>query len=214
MASFLKLVVGFPFIDLFFDLPIRFMKRMILSIFFLLVVNSMLAQKKLPDNQIQTLSKLELGFQGIGYGYETALGKNTGIDFSAGLGGGYEIYNTEITYGWSLFQPSLYFSVTPKFYYNRQRRLEKGKSTAFNSGNYLGIRLRVTSPSINQEYGSRFSSLMNMHWGLQRPVGSKWLFNTHIGLGLAHDLKFKYQLIYPAIDLKFSYLFNHRKLSN
>jgi hypothetical protein len=193
---------------------IKYMKRITLSICLLLVVNSIIAQKKLPDNSIQTLSKLELGFQGIGYGYETALGKNTSIDFSAGLGGGYEIYNTEIAYGWSLFEPSLYFSVTPKLYYNRQRRLEKGRSIAFNSGNYFGIRLRVTSPSINPDYGTRFSSLMNMHWGLQRPVGSKWLFNTHIGLGVARDLTFKYQLIYPAFDLKFSYLFNHRKLSN
>jgi hypothetical protein len=54
---------------------------------FLLCVTSVVAQKNQGQNRIQNLSKLEIGFQGIGYGYETGLGNNLAIDFTGGLGG-------------------------------------------------------------------------------------------------------------------------------
>ena len=201
-----------------------FMKITYVTFYFLLCVTSVVAQKNQGHNRIQNLSKLEIGFQGIGYGYETGLGNNLAIDFSGGLGGGYYVYENEVSHGWNLFQPALYFSVNPKLYYNRKRRFEKGHNTNFNSGNYFGLMMRFTTPALFPSNSTgdlvtfadslRYSYLFNFHWGLQRPIGSKWLFNVHVGLGVARDLEFSYQSIYPALDLKFCYLFNHRKLNH
>ena len=53
-----------------------FMKITYVTFYFLLCVTSVVAQKNQGQNRIQNLSKLEIGFQGIGYGYETGLGNN------------------------------------------------------------------------------------------------------------------------------------------
>lgn len=44
-----------------------------------------------------------------------------------------------------------------------------------------------------------------VHWGIQRSLGKKWIFNTHIGLGYARDFKLDSGTLYPAIGIKFSY---------
>ncbi|MGZ5191843.1 MAG: hypothetical protein ACXWCZ_12590 [Flavisolibacter sp.] len=56
--------------------------------------------------------------------------------------------------------------------------------------------------------------LFNLHWGLQRPVGKRWTFNTHIGVGYATDatdLSNTGGTVYPAMDLRFAYVFGYGK---
>ena len=75
-----------------------------------------------------------------------------------------------------------------------------------NSGNYIGFRTKISGPKDLGYYNDAL--LTNIHWGLQRAMGERWLLNTHVGLGygwnLSHD--FSVGSPYPSIDFKISYV--------
>ncbi len=153
---------------------------------------------------LRTLTKLDLGLQGIGAAYEPRLSKSLVSELSLGFGGGYNIGEGSVDI--YVIKPAMYFSVTPKLYYNIKKRIEKGKPTANNSGNYFGARLKFNTPLYRKSGIIRNSVLSNIHWGLQRSVGERWSFNSHIGAGYAHDIDHGFGTIYPALDVKFSYI--------
>lgn len=169
------------------------------------------------DSTLSSLITLDLGGQGIGLSYVPRLSNKITADISAGVGGGYDIGEgfLEINYAY----PAFYFSLTPKYFYNRQKRLDKGKEMLLNSGNYVGLRLKyVTASSKTVDvYGNsalvvyRNSILGNLHWGIQRALGQRWLFNFHVGAGYAQDIDYNFGTIYPALDFKFSYVFFNSK---
>jgi hypothetical protein len=119
----------------------------------------------------------------------------------------------------NVLNPSIYLTANPKLFYNRKRRIENGKSVRLNSGNYFGLLVKMTTPKIFSPApdilinpnDSRYSLLTNIHWGMQRALGSRWLFNGHLGLGIASDIKYRYRLGYPALNFKFSYAFNYNR---
>ena len=167
-----------------------------------------------PTGNLRTLTKLDLGLQGVGITFEPKIGKSATIDLSAGIGGGYDIYFNEFTYLLDVTNPAIYLSVTPKFFYNLKKRPEEGKSTALNAGNYIGLRLRYTTKGIVENSGIYDALLMNLHWGLQRPLGKKWQFATHVGAGYATDATDLNQFagtVYPALEFRFSYVFTKQK---
>ncbi len=168
-----------------------------------------LGQKISSDSTLTSLTKLDLGLQGVGFSYEPRISKKITIDLSAGAGGGYNVSEDGVDYKWNFLQPALYFMVTPKFYYNRKKRIEKGKKFQNNSGNYFGVRLKYTTGNNSSDYNYhvRPAGLVNVHWGIQRPLSNKWILNAHAGAGYAQDFGSGFGTIYPALELKFSYLF-------
>lgn len=191
------------------------MKRSIFTLFFFLPLSFLSAQDTTRQNDLQNLMKLDLGPRGVGFSFEPRVSKKMSIDLSAGIGGGYDIAFQEITYYWNLLNPALYVVVNPKYYYNRDKRLAKGKSNASNAGNYIGLGIRYTSRAIGENTDVWDALLFNLHWGMQRAIGKRWTFNTHAGAGYAidaTDLSNSSGTVYPALDLRFSYIFkNHKK---
>jgi len=45
--------------------------------------------------------------------------------------------------------------------------------------------------------------LTNFHWGIQRRLGDKWLFNVNAGVGFAGDFSSKIGKFYSAFGLNF-----------
>jgi hypothetical protein len=159
------------------------------------------------DTSLRSFIRMELSFQGLGLGYEQRLGKHTTVDFAAGHGGAYWVEPGSLTYSLGFLTPAFYASVTPKWYFNRAKRQRKGKTLAWNAGNYLGLRTKFVTASTDNTDPTFPTLLMNLHWGLQRPLGGRWLFQTHAGVGLASNLTFPAKMIYPALDFKFAYSF-------
>ncbi len=186
------------------------MKQIILAALLTGLMHASLAQTDKPDYKLSNLTKLDLGLQGIGISFEPRIGKKLTMDLSAGAGGGYSISEDRVEYEWNILQPAFYFSVTPKYFYNIHQRHNKGKATRFNSGNYIGLRLKYTTPSIAPNDYLRDALLVNLHWGLQRALGGNWTFNSHIGAGYARDLSSEFGTIYPALDFKFSYIISRK----
>ena len=165
-----------------------------------------------PDTQLLTLKKIDAGPQGVGFTYEPKLSKKSTVDLSVGAGAGYTIQSGSFNYVGEVFKPALYLSATPKYFYNRDRRLRKGKTLHLNSGNYIGFRLKYVTPSISRETLTRTSILTNVHFGAQRAIGTNWTLNYHVGLGYGYDAFSNSGAVYPAIDFRFSYVFSDRKL--
>ncbi len=167
------------------------------------------AQSPVADTALHSLTKIDLSLQGVGLSYEPVVGAKTTIDFAAGIGAGTVVSEDRVEYKFYVLRPSFYFSINPKFYYNRQKRIQKGKSVINNAGNYIGARMMyVTSNgSSNSNTRTRESLLFNIHWGIQRPLGQRWLFNAHAGLGSAVDVGNGFtNVLYPIVGVKFAYL--------
>lgn len=156
------------------------------------------------DTTLSNLIKLELGGQGIGPTYEPRLSNKMTLDISAGVGGGYNV--NEATLEQNYLNPAFYFSITPKYFYNRQTRINKGKEARFNSGNYIGLRLKYVARNQRKSDLTSNCILANLHWGIQRAISNRWTFNFHIGAGYAQNIDYGVGTIYPAIDFKFSYI--------
>jgi hypothetical protein len=166
-------------------------------------------------NQLRSLTKLNLELQGFGLSIEPALGKRFTTEFSAGIGtGGYDISTNSFTYVIDPLDPTVFISITPKFYYNRAQRLAKGKNGELNAGNYFGLRIKYTSKGISEASEVYDALLFNAHWGLQRAIAKRWILNSHFGIGYAidaTDLNNSGGTIYPVLDLKFSYVLNKKR---
>lgn len=169
------------------------------------------AQKAIEPGELRTLTKLDLGLQGVGFSVEPRLSKRMTMDVSLGAGGGYDVGSSHFDYEWNLTDPAFYLSVTPKLYYNRAKRMAKGKIVKNNTGNYFGLRLKYTTPSIRGEAEVFNTALMNIHWGMQRFAGTRWIFATSFGIGYATDLDGLGGTLYPALDAKFSYIFSKQR---
>ncbi len=185
------------------------MKKLLLITFLTSRIFCASGQSTSKDSSLKSLTKLDLGLQGVGFSYEPRLSNKMTVDIALGAGGGYRISENSFDYKWILFQPALYFMATPKLYYNRKRRIAKGKKVLNNSGNYFGVRVKYTTGNNTSNYNDRVyqAGLINLHWGIQRPVGKKWILNAHAGAGYAQDFSSGFGTIYPALELKFSYLF-------
>src|SRR5688572_18401677 len=125
------------------------MKKGTSTLFLLITVLFSTAQKTSEQDQLMTFTKLDLGLQGVGFSIEPRLSNRMTMDISIGAGGGYEVYESNFEYTWNLIDPAFYLAITPKLYYNRARRLAKGKSVRYNAGNYIGLRLKYATPSIS-----------------------------------------------------------------
>jgi hypothetical protein len=181
-----------------------------------LFTNFLSAQQTVPGPLLQSLVKLDLGMRGVGFSYEPTLGNRVAIDLSAGLGGGYYVADNYFEYRWILLDPAFYLVVNPRWYYSRLKRLKKGKNMMGNAGNYIGLAIKYASSTIGGSPDISDALLFNLHWGIQRSMGNSWVFNTHFGLGYAidaADLNKSPGSFYPAFDVRFAYLMNHRKLA-
>lgn len=167
----------------------------------LFVTSSIISQEYLEDQ-----FKLEYNLLGVGVSYEAPISEKFLIDLGAGVGGG--VAGTR-SYTWE-FNSSLaaYFKGELKYMYNREKRLKKGKNMENNSGNYIAFQTKYFTRrfSENTNFEPLNRAILNeFHWGLQRSMGGNWLFNFHVGLGFLRNIDDDYNLVSPAIGLKFSY---------
>lgn len=184
------------------------MKRVLFSLLFSMIACFAAAQSGSGAFPLTSLSKFDLGPGGVGLSREMKLGNKMTTLIGAGMGGGYSIAEGSVAITWSILSPAFYFIASPRFYYNRDKRAMKEKSTRFNTGNYFGLGVKYVTGNIGGDAAQRPSMLVNGHWGLQRHMGKKWIFDTHVGAGYAWDINSSFGTIYPALELKFSYVLN------
>lgn len=184
------------------------MKQLFIALLLAVLVIPVIAQKAPGTFPLTSLTKFDLGPGGLGFSREQKTGGRTSLLISAGAGGGYDIAELYFGYEWKIFRPAFHFSLSPRLYYNRDKRTRADKPTRFNSGNYVGLAVRYVTGSVEPTPVQRPSMMINGHWGLQRYLGKRWVLDSHIGGGYAWDTGNRFGTIYPALDINFSYVLN------
>ncbi len=175
------------------------------AIFLLSLATRGIGQK--TEQPLETQIKFDLALQGFGISIEHPLNTKSSIECSVGGGGGYEIANGELGYKYRRNYPAFFLSVNPRYYYNRNRLLEKGASQALNAGNYFGFKTKLNSAILEHYDISSPALLTNIHWGMQRAISGNFQIDFKVGLGYAHNLSSFFGTMYPTLDLKLSYVF-------
>ncbi len=176
----------------------------------LLLLISGIVSHAQKQKSLRSITSLDIGFFSAAFTHAPTISQRFTIDLSAGIGPGYDIAE-----GTHLLKalPAVFVSVTPKFYYNIQKRIDNGKATTFNSGNFLGARLKYSNPVFVDTDEIRPALLANAFWGLQRPLGKSWFFGAQAGVGYSWDVssEFRFGTLYPAIDFRFGYSLGKKK---
>ncbi len=134
-------------------------------------------------------------FLNPGLELEYPLGKWSTLTAHAGIGYNGIFYDELIEYSYDeLWDPVYIFApfadLQYKVYYDRARRSRKGKSLAYNSGNFFAARLITQGPTIagNQVRKSKVDFIACLTWGLQRAYG-RYHFLIDFGPQVGFDLK-------------------------
>lgn len=137
-------------------------------------------------SQTSTNSQFSLNLLAPSAEYELSISDRSSIDMNLGVGFAYHksSYSGE-AYG---FFPG--FEVQYRYYYNFEKRYDKGKKTSENSANYIAGIASITSgdPIIGDlQYTNDYGGFIGPAWGLQRVYGSGFKLNLNLGLGLGFN---------------------------
>lgn len=127
------------------------------------------------SEDIKTEKVLRVNFINPGIDYELPVGSNKVISTGIGIGygGSYpSLSNHNLNSGW-VYLISPFLDVEYKKLYNFEKRSNKGKSTYFNSGNYVGIRFYTRFNTIESNFSrtDEVDFMISPVWGLQRSYG-------------------------------------------
>ncbi|MDR3286412.1 MAG: hypothetical protein LBT27_03100 [Prevotellaceae bacterium] len=132
---------------------------------------------------------VDVGWVGVGYTYEYAFAEHYTISGGAGITG-YAGYTSSDFFGnyWTYaFHP--YVSIEPRYYYNLQKRVRKGKSIDGNTGSFLAVQGSYIFKPIKKHnvYGSVSTFAVAPYWGLRRIWWNHLLFEFRAGLAFGFN---------------------------
>lgn len=176
------------------------MKKILLSLF-LLCGSISFAQ--------ETTHQFSLNFLIPSAEYELAVSKNATVDAVLGLGFGYHdaSYLEEPEYG---IYP--YLELQYRYFYNFDKRMQKGKKTSENSANYIAAVGLISSgePIIgNMQLDNGYSGFVGPAWGLQRVYNSNFKLNLTLGLGYGFNNGDSY--LAPRISIQLGFKLGKEK---
>jgi len=164
----------------------------------IVVLISLLSSKQVFSQQVESLHSVKIGFPGITYSYEHALGKQFSINVEASVNWGWQYNNysksTTITF-------SPIFQLEPRYYYNVNRRFND-KRFINNSASFFSISSGIRLESFNETSSDFF---IMPKWGFRRAMGKHFIFETQIGGGIKFDHGSSQFM--PGLDIKFGYIF-------
>ena len=181
--------------------------------FFVFLFVLLIQAGAVSSQSLQTIQKIGLGINGLEVAMEIPIAENITIEPAVGLGPSYDFRDSgsltsRMGWHWAVLEPSVHASVYGKFFYNRDKRISKGKSMLFNSGKFIGLKVKyVSKPLTDYEYHDMDNTLLaNLNWGGQRNIGNHWNYSYSVGLGYGYNLDCSRSTFYPAFDLKVAYV--------
>jgi hypothetical protein len=161
------------------------------------------------DEQPATVAKslFKINFLAPGLEYERGLNESMTLNINTSMG--FEIGYNSITGLNTYLYPSL--GLQARKYYNLDKRIEKGKNTAFNSGNFIALSAFGSTPSIlnNENRVNEASYGIGPVWGMQRNYKSG--FNLTLALGAGYTKNhFGESKVAPLAGLNLGFLIGRR----
>lgn len=174
------------------------------KIFFLILLALTFALNAQNTNNLNNAAKINLGFHGLDLSYALPLSNKFLWENNFGIGMGMNSHGSDAEFTFDLAKPVPYFKSEVKYMYNINKRSTKGKNTNNNSGNYIGLQTKYSFGN-TKHYQLSSALLTEIHWGIQRSLGGKFLFSTHIGLGYIQDYDFNDGSLIPTAKINFAY---------
>lgn len=179
------------------------MKKSLLFVFILWSTLSIAQDDTIAP--LENLFSANLNIVGAGLTYERVLGNKFTTHFNAsyqlvGVNGGSN-QDVDLTFAGNL-------SVGARYYYNRERRFEKGKTLTQNAGNFWAAEFQVI-PDFTVATEERFARylttyLVGAKYGLRRNITRNLNYECEFGLGyLFTD---EDATIYPLLEFKLQYV--------
>lgn len=153
---------------------------------------------------LTSFTRVNLGPHGLELTNELPISKNLVWGNSFGLGMGSHVLKNSVRYTFALEVPVPFLKSELKYFYSREKRANKNRSTLNNSGNYIGLQAKYSFGN-SKYYDLNQTLLTELHWGIQRPLGKRFIFDVHIGFGYISDFKFSEGSLSPTFGLRFGY---------
>lgn len=179
------------------------MKKFLLTVF-ILWSSWITAQDNAPA-PLENLFSANLNIIGAGLTYERVLSNKFTTHFNAsyqlvGVSGGSN-QDVDLTFAGNL-------SVGARYYYNRERRFEKGKKLTQNAGNFWAAEFQVIPDFTvaTEEHNVRYLTtyLLGAKYGLRRNITRNLNYECEFGLGyLFTD---EDATVYPLLEFKLQYV--------
>ena len=154
------------------------------KILFALILLSQVAQSQEQETASveKSIFGIQTGFFGAWVHNESKLSNQISLRSEIGLDAGFVINGS---YSGFLFVPSL--RVEPRWYYNLDNRLAKGKNIKNNSGNFLSLSTTYNPDwfVIPEKDNLNFISSVSVipKWAIKRTYGNHFTFETGVGVG-------------------------------
>lgn len=153
------------------------MKKVILI---LLITNFSFSQEKASVEK--SIFGIQTGFLGAWVHNESRLSNQLSLRSEIGLDLGFSDNGYNQT---SAFIPSL--RLEPRWYYNLEKRVKKGRKISNNSGNFLALNITYNPDwfSISNEDNLNVISTLAFvpKWGIKRTLGNHFTYEAGIGIG-------------------------------
>jgi len=185
------------------------MKKSFLSILAVVTFSIVNAQS---NNQVED-SQFKINLINPGIEYEVGLGKNQTINLGIGLQ--FVANDTRDDFFYA-FVPAI--NAQYRYFYNLERRLNKGKEINGNSGNYLAASGTLFTADViigNVDSGSGTAGFVGPVYGIQRtyPKGFNYTMEFGVGLYFVNDANFEAGIsgFGPTISFSIGWVVGGRK---
>jgi hypothetical protein len=81
-----------------------------------------------------------------------------------------------------------------RYYFNRDKREERGHSLLNNTGSFIGFQSKMV---FNKNVDDVLTN--DIYFGQQLPLGKHWIYRYHVGFGLGFNLAQGFGVIYPTM---------------
>lgn len=179
------------------------MKKILLSVVIIITAIAANAQ----EQKLISFWRVSAGIAPVSIDYQMPLGESLVLHNS--IGSGFYIDYKEGNKDDSHFDLYAHIFSELRYLYSYKMRIEKAKDTKFNSASYLGVRLRCNIDYYKQNPKDTMTSniaIMGV-WGLQRNLGSNFLFDFSFAYGPAYIFRTNKFSYLGEISIAFSYVF-------
>ena len=181
--------------------------------FFVFLFALLIHAGALRSQGLQMVPQVGLGTNGLEFSIEIPVAEKFTIEPAIGFGPSYDFRDRDALFskmGKHLIfsAPSVHVSANGKFFFDRERRMRKGKSLLFNSGSFIGAKVEyITQPLTSDKFHGQSNTLItSLSIGGQRNIGRYWRYSYSVGLGYGRNLEYSYGTFYPAYDFKVAYV--------
>ena len=158
------------------------MKKVIFLFALLMSISFAKAQQQ-PSVE-RSISGVQLGIPTLRVYYEVRLSNNFSLRAEAGVNSAFWWYHTLFEEGFSfVFFPE--FSIQPRWYYNLNRRNERGRDISNNAANFIKINT-IIAPDwmIGGDEDTFVGSVAFIPtWGIRRNIGNRFEYEAGMGIG-------------------------------